>query len=188
MVSPLPATATRLLSRLSLLAGLRAERTHYRVEHGIDSTYFNLFPNVRADYKLTANYTASLGYARHIQRPAYERLIPYERFQDTHTSRRGNACLQPEYAHSFSWNNTYKNYSLQFSYTRATLTLSVADLFYQFGSRVSTDIRPVVFENRLRNDTRQVRLAFTFNFGQAGFKSKRVETTTNATERSRLGM
>jgi outer membrane cobalamin receptor len=309
-------TGNRSFGKLSLQTGLRAERTHYRVEHGIDSTYFNLFPNVRADYKLSADYTTSLGYARNIQRPAYESLIPYERFQDTYTSSRGNARLQPEYAHSFSWNNIYKNYSLQLSYTRtsgaislvylydpttlrltdtqrnllsrhlasatllapltlakwwtmsgsailtyqqlnlpdpldatrtlnrhktavelssdntfslgnnwsarvygayyspslygifdidaysyavvgvkkaflgkrATLNLSVADLFYQFGSRVSTDIRPVVFENRLRNDTRQVRLAFTFNFGQANFKSKRVETNTNAAERGRLGM
>jgi ferric enterobactin receptor len=71
---------------------------------------------------------------------------------------------------------------------RATLNLTVMDLFYQSGPRYSTDLQPAVFESRLRNDTRQVRLACTFNFGQANFKSKRVETNTNAIERGRLGM
>jgi outer membrane receptor protein involved in Fe transport len=304
------------VGQLSLQAGLRAERTHYRVEHGIDSTYFNLFPNLRADYKVTADYTASLAYAKNINRPAYESLIPYERFLDTYTSQRGNARLRPEYAHSFSWNNLYKGYGLQLSYTqttgaisqvylydaanlrltatqqnfrqrhlatatltapvtvakwwtmnnsltltyqqlsfpnpldnssiltrsktyvnvssdntfilgqgwsvraygfynspsiyglfdwaaysyaslgvkktflakRASLNLTVADLFYQLNFLEMTTIKPVAYASRLRNDTRYVKLAFTFNFGKADFKSKRVETNPNATERSRLGM
>ncbi|MGI4734252.1 MAG: TonB-dependent receptor domain-containing protein [Janthinobacterium lividum] len=304
------------VGKLNLQAGLRAERTHYRVEHGIDSTYFNLFPNLRADYKVTADYTASLAYAKNINRPAYENLIPYERFLDTYTSQRGNARLRPEYAHSFSWNNLYKGYGVQLSYTqttgaisqvylydaanlrltatnqnfqqrhlatanftapvtvakwwtmnnsllltyqqlsfpnpldnnsvltrsktyvnvssdntftlgkgwsvraygfynspsiyglfdwaaysyaslgvkktflakRASLNLTVADLFYQLNFLETSSIRPVDYASRLRNDTRYVKLAFTFTFGKTDFKSKRVETNTNATERGRLGM
>ena len=94
--------------QLSLQGGLRAERTQYRVESGIDSSYFNLFPNLRADFKFSENYTSSLAYAKNLTRPAYESLIPYERFQDTYTSQRGNARLRPEYVHSFSWNNLCK--------------------------------------------------------------------------------
>jgi outer membrane receptor protein involved in Fe transport len=303
------------LGNLSLQGGLRAERTHYRVEQGIDSTYVNLFPNLRADYKVTADYTTSLAYAKNISRPAYESLIPYERFQDSYTSQRGNARLRPEYAHGFSWNNLYKGYSLQLSYTqttgaisqvylydpatvrltstsqnfrarhlanasftaplspakwwtmsnnatltyqhlaypnpleanivstrrrtsltlstdnnftlgrgwsarlygfystpslyglfdfdpysyvvasvkktflgkRASLSLSVTDPFYQLNFRVSTNIKPVSYETLLLNDTRFVRLAFTFNFGKTDLKSKAVETNTNGTERGRLG-
>lgn len=303
------------LSKLSVQAGLRAEQTHYRVVQGIDSSYFNLFPNGRVDYKLTADYTASLGYARNIRRPAYESLIPFERFQDTYTSSRGNARLRPEYAHSFSLNNLYKSYSLALTYTRtsgaisqvylydtatlrltdtqqnlpqrqlanltlvapltptkwwtltasasltyqqlslldpldrarqlsrrkayvnlsadntctlgkgwsarvyglynspsregrfdfdaysyvsvgvkrtfldkrATLNLSVVDLFYQTNFRVSTAIPPVAFESHQFNDTRQVRLAFTYSLSQAGYKDKRIETNTNTAERGRLG-
>jgi len=304
------------VGKLSLQAGLRAERTHYRVEHGIDSTYLNLFPNLRADYKVTESYTASLAYAKNTNRPAYESLIPYERFLDTYTSQRGNARLRPEYAHSFSWNNLYKGYSLQLSYTqttgaisqlylydaanlrltatqqnfqqrhlatatltapvtvakwwtmnnsltltyqqlsfpnpldnssilirsktyvnvssdntfalgkgwsvraygfynspsiyglfdwaaysyaslgvkkiflakRASLNLTVADLFYQLNFLETTNIKPLAYTSRLRNDTRYVKLAFTFNFGKTDFKGKRVETNTNTTERGRLGM
>lgn len=300
---------------LSLQAGMRAERTHYRVEQGIDSAYFNLFPNLRADYKLSADYTTSLAYARNIYRPAYENLIPYERFQDTYTSQRGNARLRPEYAHSFSWNNLYKGYGLQLSYTqttgaisqvyrydaatvlltstyrnlpqrhlatavltapvavakwwamsnsltmsfqqlnfpdpfdaagtltrrittasvssdntftlgkgwsarvfgfytspaqnglfdyaaysyvvtsvkkilldkRASLSLAVVDPFYQLNFRYSTSVRPVEYTSLQFDDTRYVKLAFTYNLGKADFKSKRIETKTNADERGRLG-
>lgn len=307
---------SRTVGQLSLQAGLRAERTHYRVEHGIDSTYFNLFPNLRADYKVTDSYTTSLAYAKNLTRPAYESLIPYERFLDTYTSQRGNARLRPEYAHSFSWNNLYKGYGLQLSYTqttgaisqvylydaaslrltatqqnfqqrhlatanftapiavakwwamnnsltlnyqqltfpnpldkggaltrskayvnvssdntftlgkgwsvrayglynspsiyglfdwaaysyaslgvkktflakRASLNLTVADIFYQLNFLETATIKPVAFASQLYNDTRYVKLAFTFNFGKADFKSKRVETNPNATERGRLGI
>ncbi|HEX8429249.1 outer membrane beta-barrel protein [Hymenobacter sp.] len=302
--------------KLALQAGLRAEQTHYQVVSGVDSTYFNLFPNLRADYKLSADYTTSLAYARNLHRPAYESLIPYERFLDTYTSTRGNARLRPEYLHSFSWNNLYKGYGLQVDYTqtagaissvylyneanlrfistqqnltrrhlatvtltapvsptnwwtinntasllfqklsfpdpfdqatsvakqktyfnvssnntftwgqgwsarlfgvynspsfnglfdwdaysyvsvgvkktflekRASLNLSVNDVFYQTNFRVSTNVVPIVGDEQLRNDTRFVRLAFTYNLGKADLKSKRVETKGNADERSRLGM
>ncbi|MGI4875610.1 MAG: outer membrane beta-barrel protein [Janthinobacterium lividum] len=309
-------TVNHTIGKLSLQGGLRAERTHYRVESGIDSTYFNLFPNLRADYKVSADYTTSLAYAKNLTRPAYESLIPYERFQDTYTSQRGNARLRPEYAHSFSWNNLYKGYGLQLSYTqttgaisqvyrydaatvlltstyqnlpqrhlatavftapvavakwwamsnsltlnyqqlnfpdpfdaastltrskttvsvssdntftlgkgwsarvfglynspaqnglfdyaaysyvvtsvkktfldkRAALNLAVIDPFYQLNYRYSTSVRPVEYTALQFDDTRYVKLAFTYNFGKAAFKSKRVETKTNADERGRLGM
>ena len=308
-------SGSQAFGKLSLQGGLRAERTHYRVESGIDSSYFNLFPNLRVDYKVSADYTASLAYAKNLNRPAYESLIPYERFQDTYTSQRGNARLRPEYAHSFSWNNLYKGYGLQLSYTqttgaisqvyrydaatvlltstyqnlpqrhlatavltapvavakwwamnnslilsyqqlrfpdpfdaagtltrrnarvsvssdntftlgkgwtarvfgnynspsqnglfdyaaysyvvtsvrktfldkRASLSLAVVDPFYQLNFRYSTSVRPVEFTALQFDDTRYVKVAFTYNFGKTGFKSKRVETNTNADERGRLG-
>jgi outer membrane receptor protein involved in Fe transport len=113
----------------TLQAGLRAEQTSYRVLRGIDSTYFNLFPNVRADYKASANYTTSLAYAKNINRPAYENLIPYELFINNYTSRKGNARLRPEYAHSFSWNHLYKGYGLQLAYTQTTNAISTVYLY-----------------------------------------------------------
>jgi hypothetical protein len=301
---------------VTLQGGLRAEHTRYRVMTGTDSSYFNLFPNLRADYKVNSDYTTSWAYAKNIRRPAYESLIPYERFQDTYTSSKGNATLRPEYAHTFSWNNLYKGYALQFTYTqttgaisrvylydqpnlrfvsttqnlqqrhlasatltaplivakwwtmnnsasvlyqkislpnpldnatlytksktyinvssdntftlghgwsarvyglynspsfsglfdyaeysyvsvgvkkslwneRASLNLSVTDLFYQTNFKVSSSIIPVVSDELLRNDTRQVRLAFTYNFGKKDLKSKRVQTNSNADEKGRLGM
>lgn len=112
------------LGDFSLQMGLRAEKSTYSVVNGIDSSYFNLFPNVRLDYKLNQDYTTSLSYAKNINRPSYESLIPYELFIDNYTSRRGNAFLRPEYAHSFSWNQLYKKYSLNLSYTRRVDAIS----------------------------------------------------------------
>lgn len=115
--------------KLSLQAGLRAEQSSYKVTGGIDSSYFNLFPNLRADYKVTKNYSSSLSYARNINRPSYDNLIPYELFIDNYTSSRGNAYLRPEYAQTFSWNHLYKKYSLRLAYTRTSD--AIADvLFY----------------------------------------------------------
>lgn len=112
------------IGSFSLQVGLRAENSNYSVINGIDSSYFNLFPNVRLDYKLNQDYTSSISYAKNINRPAYESLIPYELFIDNYTSRRGNAFLRPEYAHTFSWNQLYKKYSLNLSYTRRTDAIS----------------------------------------------------------------
>lgn len=123
------ANLNRQLGQLSVHAGLRAEQTQYNVVGGIDSSYFNLFPNVRADYKANKDYTTSLAYARNINRPAYENLIPYELFINNYTSRKGNARLRPEYAHSFSWNHLYKDFGLQLAYTQTTNAISSVYLY-----------------------------------------------------------
>ncbi|WP_316748078.1 outer membrane beta-barrel protein [Pedobacter gandavensis] len=112
------------LGDFSFQLGLRAENSTYNVINGIDSSYFNLFPNVRLDYKFNKDYTSSLSYAKNINRPAYESLIPYELFVDNYTAIRGNAFLRPEYTHTFSWNQLYKRYSLNLAYTRSTDAIS----------------------------------------------------------------
>ncbi|MFD2284989.1 outer membrane beta-barrel protein [Pedobacter petrophilus] len=104
--------------KFNVQAGLRGEFTQYAVVMGLDSNYFNLFPNVRADYKVTKNYTTSLAYAKSINRPSYDDLIPYELYIDNYTLTRGNALLRPEYQHSFTWSNLYKKYSFRFGYTQ----------------------------------------------------------------------
>lgn len=119
------------VGKLTLQAGVRAEQTSYRVVRGIDSSYFNLFPNMRLDHKVSDNYSHSLAYAKNINRPSYENLIPYELFIDNYTSRRGNARLRPEYAHSFSWTHIYKSYSLALAYTQTTNAISSVYLYDQ---------------------------------------------------------
>nr|WP_315420915.1 outer membrane beta-barrel protein [uncultured Pedobacter sp.] len=106
------------VGKFNFQAGLRGEFTQYSVVMGLDSNYFNLFPNVRADYKVTKNYTTSLAYAKTINRPSYDDLIPYELYIDNYTLTRGNALLRPEYQHAFTWSNLYKKYSLRFGYTQ----------------------------------------------------------------------
>ena len=70
---------------------------------------------------------------------------------------------------------------------RASLSLSVVAPFYQLNFQVSTSVRPVKYTILQFDDTRYVKVAFTYNFGKTGFGSKRVETNTNADERGRLG-
>jgi hypothetical protein len=70
---------------------------------------------------------------------------------------------------------------------RASLNLSVVDLFYQTNFRVSSTLIPVVSQELTRNDTRQVRLAFTYNLGKADLKSKAPAPRGNADEVNRLG-
>lgn len=123
------ASLNRSYGKLTLTAGLRAEQTRYRVQAGVDSSYFNLFPNLRADFKASPNYTASLAYARNVNRPAYENLIPYELFINNYTSRQGNARLRPEYANTFSWNNLYHGFGLQLAYTQTTNAIASAYLY-----------------------------------------------------------
>ncbi|MGY0034950.1 outer membrane beta-barrel protein [Pedobacter sp. NJ-S-72] len=92
------------IGKFSFQAGLRAEQSSYKVTGGIDSTYFNLFPNLRIDYKGSNDYSSSIAYARNINRPSYDNLIPYELYIDNYTVSRGNAFLRPEYKQTFSWN------------------------------------------------------------------------------------
>jgi outer membrane receptor protein involved in Fe transport len=301
---------------LGVQAGLRAEHTQYSVIGGIDSSYFNLFPNFRADYKFSERYSTSLSYAKNINRPSYNSLIPYELFLDNYTSQRGNAYLKPEYAHSFNWNQLYKEFGLQLEYTltdntisslylyspansrlimternfhrrhlssatfsvpfsiakwwssvntasflyqvldypdsfhqeivqtkrksyytltsdntftlnkgwtiriygaynspsfnglldfgtysyvstgirksfwnkTASLKLEVVDLFFQSSLRISSSVAPVVSDGLLRNDTRRLRLSFSYKLGQNNLVNKRVRTDGNAKELNRLGL
>jgi hypothetical protein len=71
---------------------------------------------------------------------------------------------------------------------RASLSLAVVDPFYQLNFRYSTSVRPVEYTSLQFDDTRYVKLAFTYTLGKGNFQRKRVETKTNADERGRLGM
>ncbi|MBU6120257.1 outer membrane beta-barrel protein [Hymenobacter siberiensis] len=132
--------------KLTLAAGLRAEQTRYQVRAGIDSSYFNLFPNLRADFKASPNYTTSLAYARNVNRPAYENLIPYELFINNYTSRKGNARLRPEYTNSFSWNHLYKGFGLQLAYTQTTN--AIASLYVYQPATLRFVLTPQNFRQR----------------------------------------
>ncbi|MBO9673521.1 MAG: TonB-dependent receptor [Sphingobacteriaceae bacterium] len=119
------------VGKFNFQAGLRGEYTQYKVVMGLDSNYFNLFPNIRADYKVTKNYTTSLAYAKTINRPSYDDLIPYELYIDNYTLTRGNALLRPEYQHAFTWSNLYQKYSLRFGYTQTENAIMSTVLYDQ---------------------------------------------------------
>lgn len=110
--------------KFSFQAGLRAEHSQYDVQNGIDSSYFNLFPDVRLDLVTGKNFSSSIGYSKNINRPAYDNLIPYVVLLDNYTSRVGNPFLKPEYAHTFSFYEKFKKYSLRAAYTLTNNTIS----------------------------------------------------------------
>ncbi|WP_041878739.1 outer membrane beta-barrel family protein [Pedobacter lusitanus] len=106
-----------LSQKTSFQAGIRGENTSFGVINNIHDSYFRLFPNLRLDYKWNTDFSSSIGYARNISRPAYEKLIPFELYIDNYTTQRGNPLLKPEYANSFFLNQIYKDYSLRVGYT-----------------------------------------------------------------------
>jgi outer membrane receptor protein involved in Fe transport len=95
---------------------------------------------------------------------------------------------------SFNGLNDYAAYSYvmasvkkSFWDKKAALKLDVVDPFYQLNFQVSSNVVPVVNSSTNYNDTRRVRLSFTYNFGKTDLPGKRVETNGNAAERNRLG-
>src|SRR5690606_13321402 len=65
--------------KFSYQLGIRGEYTYGQGEeqsgkNSFNKNYFNPFPSVHVDYKLTKNHNLSLGINKRIERPGYESL------------------------------------------------------------------------------------------------------------------
>ncbi len=115
--------------------GLRVENTDVTgntssVWTGYDSTfkrnYTDFFPSASLTFNKNPMKQWSLSYSRRIDRPAYQKLNPFEFKLDEYTYQKGNTNLTPQYTNVFSLSHTY-HYAL-------TTTLSyshVKDMFAQ---------------------------------------------------------
>lgn len=83
----------------------------------IDTSYFNIFPNMSLKYKFNGKWNANLSLSSSINRPSYQALDPFLFYVDTLTANQGNPSLRPEYAYSIESNIQYKRYSLKIGYT-----------------------------------------------------------------------
>jgi outer membrane receptor protein involved in Fe transport len=69
---------------------------------------------------------------------------------------------------------------------RAKLTLSASDLLYTQRSRVTVDFADVLVLFNQRNETRNVRLTFSYQFGNTKVKATRKRALSSETETSRV--
>jgi iron complex outermembrane recepter protein len=67
---------------------------------------------------------------------------------------------------------------------KASLKVGVSDLLYTDITRVKVQFENQDFTFKKLNDTRRVRLTFTYNFGKTKFKMR--ETKSNQDEKNRL--
>jgi outer membrane receptor protein involved in Fe transport len=110
----------RVQSAYTLEAGLRAEHTevtyavapeniYYDRNDAYD--YFELFPNARATYRLTAANRLVAAYNRRVDRPTEADLRIFPKYDDPELLKVGNPFLRPQFTHALelgfarSWTN-----------------------------------------------------------------------------------
>jgi len=122
-VSAAYTTFSAALGKLSLQAGLRAERTHsigtsVTMNEEIDRKYTNLFPSVFVSQNFSENSVLNFSYSRKINRPNYQNLNPFMYYLDQYTYNQGNPNLKPEFATNFEATYLFKQkYSVALAYT-----------------------------------------------------------------------
>ena len=98
----------------SVQAGLRAEYSDTKGNSITDNKivkrdYFDLFPSIFINQKLSSNHRISASYSKRIQRPDYESLNPFVYIIDDYTYEKGNPFLKPQYTNSFEMTYMYQN-------------------------------------------------------------------------------
>lgn len=112
-----------LSPKVTLQAGLRTEYTHsvgnsLPNEKVTPRSYFDFFPSVFLQHKVSPNYQIGYNYSRRIFRPRYNNLNPFRFYIDANTYAQGNPYLKPEYANSFQVTQTFmKSYNLILGYS-----------------------------------------------------------------------
>ncbi|WP_324720894.1 outer membrane beta-barrel family protein [Salinimicrobium sp. HB62] len=114
--------SNRLSESWNLQAGLRAEQTFgegrsFTMNVSSKRDYFELFPNLMVEQKVSENYQMNYSYSRRIERPDYSTFNPTIFYLDPFSYTEGNPDLQPRITNTFNWTHTlFKKYSLILSY------------------------------------------------------------------------
>lgn len=113
---------TEISKNVSIQAGLRGEYTDNRGSDINDQTissqqYFNLFPTLTYNQKVTKDYAISLGYSRRINRPDGDVFNTFQRFFYPQTYVVGNPTILPSLNNTVTLSNTFfDKYSFSLSY------------------------------------------------------------------------
>ncbi|GAB2531401.1 TonB-dependent receptor [Rufibacter soli] len=113
---------TKFGEKFLVQAGLRGEKTEstgesVTTEQVNDRSYFNLFPSLFVQQKVSENYQIGYNYSRRIQRPNYGNLNPFISYRDPFTYTTGNPQLRPQYTHSIGLTQTFrKDYIVTLNY------------------------------------------------------------------------
>lgn len=94
------------IGRYSYQAGLRTEyadiNTELRETSELNNqNYFDFFPSLHLNYKLTEKDQLQISYSRRIRRPGFWQLNPFRSFTDNRNIRTGNPNLKPIYTDSY---------------------------------------------------------------------------------------
>jgi hypothetical protein len=93
---------TYSLSKYTLNAGLRAERSTSGLINSFNNKLFALLPNGTINYKITSNQNIKLSYNRTVYRPNIYDLDPYTSSDDLYSIKCGNSDLKPELQQNLS--------------------------------------------------------------------------------------
>ncbi len=111
-----------LSKKVTLQTGLRGEKTiskgkSFTTGQVNEREYFDLFPSVFLQHKISDNYGINYSYSRRLTRPNYGNLNPFRAYRDPYTWVQGNPYLRPQYTHSFSIAQVIKKvYNVTLSY------------------------------------------------------------------------
>ncbi len=120
---------------LGFMAGVRAENVEMHpqlitLNSSFTNNYFNFFPSLHLNYKLTETASLQLNYSKRIHRPHDEDLNPFPEYQDPRNLRAGNPNLKPEYINSLE-------FGCQFQYSNITFTPGI---YYRYTTNRFTQI------------------------------------------------
>jgi len=113
---------SKLSETFSVQAGLRGELTSSTGESLTtgeinEREYFNLFPSIFVQQRVTENYGINYSYGRRIQRPNYGSMNPFISYRDPYTYVQGNPDLKPQFTHAIGVTQLFKRtYSLALNY------------------------------------------------------------------------
>ncbi|SNS60315.1 TonB-dependent Receptor Plug Domain [Belliella buryatensis] len=126
---------SKFSDKVSFQAGLRGEYsdilgTSVTLEQENAQRYFDLFPSMFVQHKVSKDYQIIYNANRRITRPNYRLLNPFVFYIDPLTTERGNPNLRPQYAHNFEMNHVVKG-AYQFSLGYALTTDVFQQIFEQ---------------------------------------------------------
>lgn len=110
--------------------GLRGEQTvadglQVTTDSSFHRNYFQIFPSIFVQRKLSEAHTLNLSMSRRIDRPSYRQLNPFRGFVDRTTYQEGNPFLLPQLTYSFELAHTLKQWlttTLSYSITNDNIT------------------------------------------------------------------
>jgi hypothetical protein len=104
------------LSKYTLIAGMRAERSTSGLINSFKNNIFVLQPDFTINYKVTSNQNINLSYNRTVSRPNIYELNPSISSDDPYSIQSGNPDLRPEFQQNLSvdYSKSIKNNYVSF--------------------------------------------------------------------------
>lgn len=137
----------------SVQIGLRVEQTNSKgnlitKNTVVERNYWDFFPTLFVQQKLSKNNQLGFSYSRRIDRPSYDALNPFIYYLDEFTYSKGNPFLNPQYTHNFELSYTLlQKYMLSIGYSRINdviaeviLPDAASQSLYQTNANIATNI------------------------------------------------